>query len=277
MKRMLLLVLFLFIFNPLFADEYKRIISLAPLVTDSIYELGLEENVIGITIFCNKGSTNKEIIGTLLEPDIEKIISLNPDLIIATKEGNNKAIVEKLIRLNFNVYVMETSENFKDICKNFNDLAAKLGKKSLGKSIIDKAYKDINKVYSNLKKAKNYKVFWEIGAMPLYTAGKQSFVNDYNYYTKTKNIYDNLNARYSLIDIEDVVLRNPDIIILVNMGDVTFEEINVWKKYKTLNAVKNKKILMIDVDDLFTPTPQSFAKGVKILAGKIYPEVFSEK
>ena len=275
MKRILFSTFILFLLClPVLAQEYKRIVSLAPSVTESLCELGLESDIVGITIFCPKGNTPKEMIGTLLEPDTEKIAVLKPDLIVSTKEGNNKAAVEKLVRLGFNVYVMESSDNFIEICSNFYGLAKKTGQEENAGKIIDKAKETISDVLSKLEDVPQQDMFWEVGAKPLYTAGKYSFVNDYNYYTKTVNVYADVEMRYPLIDIEDVLERNPEIIVLVNMGDISAEEVNVWKKYATLNAVKNGKIFMIDVNDVFTPTPSTFAKGVTILSKILYPEIF---
>ena len=273
---------FLFIIGLLFclnatAFAYLRIVSLAPSVTESLYELGMENSVVGITIYCPKGNTKKEIIGTLLEPDLEKIVMLKPDLIISTKEGNNKAAVEKLSRLGFNVYVMETSQNFIEICSNFYNLGKKVGKVSEASEIIDKANESVNADLAKINNDGVKKVFWEIGAKPLYTAGRQSFANDYNRYTKTENIYGDTDMRYFAVNAEDVLERNPDIIILVNMGDISVEELVNWRKYKSVNAVKNAKVFMLDVNELFTPTPSAFAKGVSILSKKIYPEIFVDK
>lgn len=277
MKRVFFaLILILFLSISAFAD-YKRIISLAPSVTESLYELGMDKEVIGITVYCPKGKSKKEIIGTLLEPDLEKIVMLKPDLIVSTKEGNNKAAVEKIQRLGFDVFVMETAENFKEICANFEMMAKKVGKEKKAKKLVSAAQEEVNKIHSHTLVMPKERVFWEVGAKPLYTAGKQSFVNDYNYYTSTVNIYENIDMRYPSISIEDVIERNPDIIILVNMGDISKDEIKTWKKYKTVSAVKNNKIFMIDVNDIFTPTPSTFAKGVKILASTVFPEIFSGK
>lgn len=278
MKKIVFTVFALFLFSsPALAQEYKRIISLAPSVTESLYELDMEDNIAAITVFCPKGTTKKEIIGTLLEPDIEKITVLKPDLIVATKEGNSKEPVEKLIRLGFNVYVMETSQNFIEICSNFYSLAKKTGKEELAGKIIDTAGENISEIYAKLQPQEKRTLFWEVGAKPLYTAGKNSFVNDYNHYTATVNIYADLEMRYPSVDIEDVLERNPDIIVLVNMGDISAEEINFWKKYNTLNAVKNEKIFMLDVNDILTPTPSTFSKGVAILSKTLYPEFFVDK
>ncbi|MDR0485304.1 MAG: helical backbone metal receptor, partial [Elusimicrobiota bacterium] len=87
------------------AAKYSRIISLAPAAAKSLYQLGLDEEIVGITIYCPKGKSKKEIVGTLIEPDLEKIVSLKPDLIVASKEGNTKGFIEKLRLLKFNVFV----------------------------------------------------------------------------------------------------------------------------------------------------------------------------
>ncbi|MDR2192097.1 MAG: helical backbone metal receptor [Endomicrobium sp.] len=272
MKKFITAALFLFFASVSFAGGYKRVISLAPSVTESLYEIGMDEEVIAITVYCPKGKTKKEIIGTLLEPDFEKIIFLKPDLIISTKEGNSKAAVEKLARLGLNVYVMETSMSFEEICRNYLELAKKVGKGNEAAKIVDEAKESVRAVYGAITQNGTQSVFWEVGAKPLYTAGGQSFVNDYNFYTKTENIYKNLNARYIQIDVEDVITKNPDIIILANMGDIAPSEIDFWKKYKTLKAAANGKIFMIDAAVFFTPTPKTFADGAQFLAETIYAD-----
>ncbi|MCA6072633.1 MAG: helical backbone metal receptor [Endomicrobium sp.] len=277
-KKLRRLCIILFIFTATAcAEKYKCIISLAPSITESLYELGLEQSIKGITIYCPKGAIKKEIIGALLEPDIEKIILLNPDLIIATKEGNSKAIVEKLKRLKFNVYVVESPENFNEICENYYRLAEKLDRTKEAIKIINTANDSLQEIYDRLKNFDKLKLFWEIGIKPLYTAGNKSFVNDYNYYSKTINVYKNINARYLSVDIEDVIERNPDIILLVNTGYFNSQEPENWKKYKTINAVKNNKVFMINSDNIFATTPLTFANGVKIITQAIYGDIFNDK
>jgi iron complex transport system substrate-binding protein len=261
----------------LWAKEYKRIVSLAPSVTESLYELGKEHFVKGITIHCRKGIIKKEIIGSLLEPNIEKIILLNPDLIVASKDGNSKAAVEKLKFLGFEVYIVENSKNFNDICANYYNLSEKLDKTKEAKKIIDAAKYAVEKIYNKLKDVKEAKLFWEIGAMPLYTAGGKSFVNDYNYYTKTINIYKNIDRQYLSVNAEDIVKRNPDIITLANMEYINNQEIQNWHKYKMISAVKSNKIFIINSCNMFVPTPLTFAEGVKHLANAIYGDIFGDK
>lgn len=249
--------------------EYKRIISLAPSATESLYELGIDKELIANTVYCSDGNFKKEKVGTVTEPNIEKIISLNPDLIIATKEGNYKTVVDKLIRLKLTVYIMEPYSNFDDICNNFQQLADYLEKSDYAKQIISDVKKEISNLSNESKDKNKEKFFWEVGANPIFTVGNKSFVNEYNKYINGINVFENIDMRYPNISIESVIEKNPDVILLVNMGDVSNQEIAKWNKYKNITAVKNNKIYLLEADDIFTPTPKKFLNGIKVLKGKL--------
>jgi iron complex transport system substrate-binding protein len=268
-RKIFFIISILFLFSgKLFCKEYKRIISLAPSVTESLYELGMESFVKGITIDSKKGSSGKEVIGSLLEQDIEKIIYLKPDLIIASKDGNIKKMVDTLRQYNyagFDIYVVDLAKSFDDICTNFLKLAEKLGKLGHAKNIIEQAKRSVERSCNKIVDYKELKLFWQIGAIPLYTAGNKSFINDYNYYTKTKNLYEDVNLGYFPVNIEDVLERNPDIIIIINMGYSGIKEKKVWEKYKLLNAVKNNKVFILEEKDLFMLTPLTFSQSLEVL------------
>ena len=268
-KKLSMFLLIIFLFSCSLFAEYKRIISLAPSVTESLYELGLEENLIANTVYCSDGNFKKEKIGTVIEPNIEKIISLNPDLIVATKEGNYKTVIDKLIRLKLTVYVMEPYSSFEDVCNNFQRLADYTEKSDTAKKIIENVKKEISQLSEETKKTDKEKIFWEVGANPIFTVGNQSFVNEYNKYINGINVFENIDMRYPNVSVESVIEKNPDIILLVNMGDVSDQEILKWNKYKNITAIKNNKIYLLEADDIFTPTPKKFLNGIKVLQQKI--------
>ena len=268
-KKTVIFLLIIFLFYCSSFAEYKRIISLAPSVTESLYELGIDKELIGNTIYCKDNNLKREKVGSVIEPNIEKIISLKPDLIVATKEGNYKSVIDKLIKLKLTVYVMEPYSNFKDICFNFQQLADYLGKSNEAKQIIADVKKEISKLSNKNKNKNEDKIFWEVGANPIFTIGNQSFVNEYNKYISGINVFKNIDMRYPNISVEAIVEKNPDIILLVNMGDVSSQEIIKWKKYKNISAVKNNKIYLLEASDIFTPTPKKFLNGIKVLQNKL--------
>ena len=268
MKKFLFILILFFITTNLFAD-YRRIISLAPSVTESLYELGIDEELIANTVYCSDGNSKKEKIGTVTDPNIEKIISLNPDLIVATKEGNYKTVIDKLLRLKLTVYVMEPYLSFDDICTNFQKLADFLNKSNEARKIINDTKTEISILSNEAKNKYKEKIFWEVGANPIFTVGNKSFVNEYNKYINGINVFEYIDMRYPNISVESVIEKNPDIILLVNMGDVSDQEIYKWNKYKNITAVKNNKIFLLEADDIFTPTPKKFLNGIKVLQEKL--------
>jgi iron complex transport system substrate-binding protein len=256
------------------AGHPQRIVSLAPSVTESLYELGAENRVIGISVYCPKGASKKEVIGTVWEPNIEKILSLAPDLVIATKEGNKRASVEKLQSLGIRVLTVGEDRDFESICDNFLKLAGAVGKEERAKQLITEASARINGVQRALLREPKVRVFWEVGAQPLFTISRHSFINDFSRYTGSSNIFSALGARYPQVSREEVLKRDPDAILLVTMGDVTGSERARWENFTQIAAVRNDRIAVIDAPEIFTPTPLTFAKGVEIVARLLHPGIF---
>jgi len=254
-----------------FAETPKRIISLAPSVTESLYQLGLEDRVVAITMYCPRGTHPKEIIGTLWEPNIEKIAALSPDLVIISKEGNQKSTLQKLQELRIPTYVIQEDRDFKSLCDNYLGLGRRVGKEKEAREIVAEATRGIEAVRKRVATEKPLAVFWEVGAQPLFTISNNSFINDFNTYAGSVNLFRDVNVRYPKISREEVVRRDPDAIIIVAMGDVTKNEQDYWRQFGSMAAVRNKRIYVIRSQEIFTPTPLTFLKGVERIAALLHP------
>jgi iron complex transport system substrate-binding protein len=264
--RKILFILLCFLSSLCWSKDIGKIVCLAPSVTKNLYLLGVEDRVIGITIYCPQGTIKKEKIGTLLEPNIEKIVSLSPDLVIASKEGNVKDSITRLKELGLNTYTMEPCNNFEDICSGFLSLARLVGKEEKALSIITDAKIRIDKVKKETKGKKKLTIFWEVGANPLFTVSRKSFVNEFIEFAGGKNIFDEINMRYPQISREEVMNRDPDVIIIAAMGENFEQEKKYWQSFKSLKAVKNGRVYTL-TDTIFTdPTPDAFARGVEKVA-----------
>ena len=265
MKRFLAFLLLVSLIPLAASAAPTRIVSLAPSITKSLYLLGAEEQVAGVTIYCPPEAAAKEKIGTILEPNIEAIVALTPDLVIATKEGNSPATVQKLKKLGLQVYVMDSVNSFSDICNGFIDLGSIVGKEEKAQAIVADARHRIETVRSKARSLAPVPVFWEVGAQPLFTVSKNSFVNDFMEFAGGKNIFKETRARYPQISSEEVVRRDPDVIILVDMGDVTSSEKKLWEKFKTLKAVRAGRVHVLNDTRFTDPTPAAIADGVEKL------------
>lgn len=241
-----------------------RIVSLAPATTRSLYELGLDSAVVGITTFCPPGTTAKTVIGTLWEPNIEKIAMLKPDLVIASKEGNKKSTAAALKNLGLKVMVLEAPRSFDEICATTRALGAALGRRQAADAVIAAARARLASVSARrAAHAGRLRVFWEVGDRPLFSVGAQSFMHEYNTYLCTENIFGGITAPYPQVSREEVLRRAPDVIFVIAMAGMSAREQREWDKYPAVPAVSNHRVFFVENQDFLAPTPLNFAAGTE--------------
>jgi ABC-type Fe3+-hydroxamate transport system substrate-binding protein len=264
----LVVCIILFAYSPnSWAQKSLRVVSLAPSLTKNIQFLDAENLLAGCTSYC-KPSTKVEIVASAVTVNIEKVITLKPDLVVATTITKPETI-EKLRKLGIRVEVYPTARSFDDICTQFIKLGDVLDKKNKAETIINETKKQIEQLQQKVPKQQNQpRMFIQIGANPLYSVYPGLFMNDYMEMSKTQNIAADLTT--GSITREAVVLRNPDVIFVVTMGIVGDEEKRNWEKLKQINAVKNNKIFIIDSDLACTPTPITYVKTLETIINLTY-------
>jgi iron complex transport system substrate-binding protein len=249
----------------------QRIISLGPSITEELYLLGVEDRLIGCTVYCKKPkeAESKEKIGTVVEVNIEKIVSLKPDLVLATSLSDPK-VIEKLRRLGIKVISFSSPENFPQICEQFLELGKITGREKVAEELVEQAKQKVENIKKKVNDLPKPKVFIQVGAKPLFTVTGDSFVNDFIEFAGGVNIAQNLNM--GLYSREKVLKNNPDVIIIVTMGIVGEHEKKIWQKYRTLKAVKNNRIFIMDSYKLCSPTPVSFVDTLEKMVKILHPE-----
>lgn len=257
-------------------DNYpKRIISLGPSVTETLYLLQVQDKVVGVTSYCLKPpeAQEKEKIGTVIDVNLEKVVSLKPDLVIATSLTDPR-VIEKLKSLKINVVSFSQPGNFTEICSQFMELAELVGKEKEAVRIIATAKEKVDYIKDRVNGLQKPRVFVQVGAKPLFTVAGNSFVNDFIEFAGGINIAKD--AKAGLYSREEVLRKNPDAILIVTMGIAGEKEKEIWAKYKTLNAVKNNRIHIIDSSKLCSPTPLSFAQFLEEIAHILHPQIRGE-
>jgi iron complex transport system substrate-binding protein len=259
--------------EPVVKDIPKRIISLSPGITEALYLLGAGESVIGVTTYCQKppDAANKEKIGTLLEINTEKVINLKPDLVIGTGLTSSKDM-RKLKNLGINIIIFDISKEFDRLCNIFLELGKLVGKEKRAGIMVAESKKRVVKIQKKVEVLPRKKVFVQLGSKPLFASTKDYFINDLIEFAGGINIFKE--AKSGLISREEVVRRNPDIVIITTMGMAGGKEQKSWQQYKTINAVKNKHIYLVDSDRICSLTPVSFADLLEDIVKILHPEVF---
>lgn len=214
-----------------------KIISLVPSITETLFDFGLNENeIIGRTKFCihPKEQVSKiEIVGGTKNINIEKVKSLNPDLIIANKEENEKSQVKELMK-DFRVWVTDI-ETLEDNEKFLSKLGKLLNKKDL-------AYQynqQISEIFKNLSTQPKKPAAYLIWQKPYMTVGKDTFIHEILSKTGFKNIFEN-EKRYPTVEISD--LKSAKYVFL-STEPYPFKEIHK-KEFETL--LPNSKIIIVD-------------------------------
>lgn len=251
-------------------QSYNRIVSLSRVITQDIYLLGAKDKLVGCTSYCDMAiSDKKEVIATAVEVNVEKIIMLKPDLVIATTITKSETI-ETLKKVGIRVVAFPTTRSYNDICQNFRQIAEYTGKKDVAENVINNQKHRLDSIISLTPKIQKPKVFFEIGTKPIFTVMPNTFMDDFITFAGGINVASDLTR--GTITRESVLLRNPDVIIIVTMGILADEEKASWLSCKELNAAKNKKIFIIDSDKACSPTPVTFIDVVDELIKLIYSQ-----
>ena len=256
----------------LFSKEYSRIITLAPSYTKQIYLLGAQDKIIANTIFCNypDDAKKKEKIGSLIQIDIEKILILKPDIVLASTMTKPKQI-KKMRNLGINVVLMSSPRSFNDICSQFLELADYCGKFVDASKIIENVKIDVENIMKKTEKLTSKTVFMQVGAKPLFSVIRDTFVNEIITMAGGENVVTQTNT--GIYSREKVIEKNPEFILIATMGIVGNDEKNKWEKYKSIEAVKQKNIYIVDSYKYLSPEPIQFASAVKGMAKILHPEI----
>jgi iron complex transport system substrate-binding protein len=244
-------------------QEPQRIISVAPSNTEILFALGLEDKIVGITNYCNfpEETKNIEKIGETFPLNLEKIVSLKPDLILAYAGQLNE--IPRLRELGLNTIVIEPL-SLKETLKSIQMVATIGGIPEKGNVLVENLSQRIDQIkieVSNLEITKKPKVF--IGGIyeTIWTPGEGTLFNELINLAGGTNIAAGFSG-WTKISPEFIVKEDPDIIIIpigaMNPGDELKikENISLRPGWSNLSAVKNQKIFIVNEDLFYRPGPR---------------------
>jgi iron complex transport system substrate-binding protein len=258
------------------AEEPKRIVSLAPNITEILYALKLGDRVVGVTRFSDYPEEAKEKpkLGSYINPNVEKIVALEPDLILATYGGNPEARALHLERLGLALYVTRP-KTIEDVLVMINNIGMITGAEHRAATLVSRLRQRIKTVRDRVLNAQRPLVFLEISARPLMTVGAGSFHDQMIALAGGKNLAGDISARYPQYSLEEVVKRAPDLILISTMErSGQFEQQKArWMQWDSIPAVANNRICFIDSDLIDRASPR-IVEGIEEIARLIHPELF---
>jgi iron complex transport system substrate-binding protein len=229
-----------------------RIISLAPNITEILFALGLGNKVIGVTNYCDypPEALKKEKIGGFIDPNLEKIQSLAPDLIIGFR-GNPLRVINHLKNLNFPVYVLDVGNDLESVFETIKKIGLITHKEKEAQSLTANLRAKCRKIEDSLQSVKTRpKVFLSLHGMGLWTCGKESYLNDLIAKAQAVNIAGSIPKKWLLFAREQVIHENPDTIIIMTKSEESFRRAKEWFQKEShlgdVRAVKEDRIYLLD-------------------------------
>lgn len=243
----------------------QRIISLAPSLTELIYSAGAGENLVGVVEHSDFPAAAKAlpIVGRFDLLDIERILELDPDLVVAWQTGNPRSSVHQLRQLGLTVYVAEP-KSLAAIPSHIERLAVLAGKELNDLKVIYDFRQKLETLDSKYRHQSPVTIFYQVWDRPLITAGGNELINDIIRLCGGRNVFANIRRVAPKVSREAVLKRNPEVIIASGMAIERPEWLDDWLRWPSLKAVANKNLFFVPPDLLQRHTPRALLGAAQI-------------
>ena len=258
----------------------KRIVSLAPSNTEILYAIGAGNRVVGVTSYCNypDGAAQKPQVGGFSNPNLEQIVSLRPDLVLAAR-FNPMDVLEALRRLNISVFALApaTIAEALQTLRTVGLLTGELTSAVQLEAALQARFQTIEQTVAAIPETHRPRVLWGRLEAPMYTAGPGSFIGSLIRLAGGTNIAADADADWIQIGLETIVARNPQVIIVSDHtpGDVekSLDRLRKTPGWKTVDAIASGHVYSINLDLLGRPGPR-LIDGLEALAHTLHPHRF---
>jgi iron complex transport system substrate-binding protein len=259
-------------------DQAGRIVSLAPNLTEILFAIGLEDQIVGVTLDSDypPDAAEKPKVGTFWQPNIEAVVAARPNLVITLGFQQQEDLAERLRRIGYN----NLTVNIEKVCDLFTaieEIGAATGKQTQANDLTSSIRTKLQQLATLVGAEAKVRVLWVVQREPLRVAGRDTFVNEMIELAGGENAIGPTVHKYPPIGAEQVMACNAEVIIESAMGRQDIEgqrEIAMqhWSKYQYLPAVANNRVYVIDGDTVSRLGPRLY-KGTETIAGCLRPEL----
>ncbi len=258
-----------------FAESVTRVVSLAPSLTETSYEVGGGGTLVGATRYATFPEAAAQLprVGTYVALDIEKIVSLRPQLCLAIKDGNPKASVERLESLGVPVYVFDP-KSLEDVVDTVVRLGEIYRTEERASALADGYRLRLINVALQLEQTKERpRVFFQIDAQPIISAGADTFLNQLLVRSGSVNLAADRSG-YPRYTWEELLGLMPDVVLLASMGGgYTDKQLRSrWEAWSQIPAVHNQRLYVVDADLFDRPSPR-LIDALEHLVGLLHPSL----
>ena len=247
----------------------QRIISLSPHITENLFAIGAGDLIVGTVEYSDypEAAKNLPLVGGYDQLDVEGIVALQPDLIIAWHSGNPLPQIERLASLSIPVYFTEP-RSFAAVSHELRQLGRLTGKEAQAEAAALAFEQGAEQLKAEYAQQRPVRVFYQVWEQPLMTLNGEHLISEGLSLCGGVNIFAELNQLVPVISREVVLAKDPEAIMGGGMGEDTPAWLESWKKYPSLQAVQDKKLYFIPPSLVQRPTPR-FLQGTKIMCEKL--------
>jgi len=253
----------------------QRIVPLAPSITEILYYLGLEGRVAGVTQYSYfpPEAAKKPKVGSYVDLNVEKIISLAPDLVIGTVDGNQPAVVRLLEEAGVPVFLVNPRHVSK-VIETIAIIGSVCGVALQGDTAANRLKARMDRVLAKVMGRERPLVFLQINIKPIMTVNQNTFHHDLIRLAGGVNMTAHEPITYPRFSLEEVIRRKPEVILVSSMerGGRFEKARQEWMAWTSIPAVKNGRVHLIDSDLIDRPSPR-IIQGLEDMARLLHPEL----
>ncbi|MEQ8953782.1 MAG: cobalamin-binding protein [Gammaproteobacteria bacterium] len=245
--------------NEVWLDEpAQRIISLAPSLTELLFAAGAGDQVVGVVEWSDFPAEAQAlpIVGRFDLLDFERILQLDPDLVIAWQTGNPRASLSRLRELGLTVYVAEP-KSLESIPSHMERLAVLAGTQSSGQPAADRFRQELAHLQQQYQSRTPLRTFYQVWDNPLISAGGNELINDIIALCGGRNVFGDIRLVAPKVEDESVLLRNPEVIVASGMDIERPEWLDYWQRWPQLAAVQHNNLFFVPPELLQRHTPRA--------------------
>jgi iron complex transport system substrate-binding protein len=250
-------------------DQVHRIVCLTPSVTDTVYALGAASDVVGITDYTEypeQAAREKPSVGDIINPSLERIISLHPDVVLGVSTLNSPATIQGLERVAIPVFLVN-GHGLAGVYTSITSIGHALGREHDAKNLVDQLRARERRVREQARTGKHLSVFLVVQLEPCITAGRGAFITELVEAAGAVSVTDDLSQDWLRVNLESIIPRNPDYILLLKSAPIQLSDMQARPGWNAFGAVKRGKILRAD-DRVQSPSPVAI-DGLEELARQI--------
>lgn len=261
--------------DPALSASPQRIVSLVPSATEIIYALGGEDRLVGVTDYCDwpPQARQKPSVGGMVAPNLEIVVALRPDLVVATSEGTSQETFDQLQRLKIPVFTV-APHRLSDVLTVIARLGELTDRQSAVGPLVENLMRRVKAVENAVRPYPRPKVLYVLWPEPLIVPGRDGLVTELIEVAGGASVTAQEPSSYPRFSLEAVAASAPDVIILARHGgDGTPLARVSWDRLTALPAVRARRVHSVDGTYLHRYGPR-VVDGLEMLARVIHPEAF---